>query len=56
MLARCLDSLARTAYRNYEIVVVDNESHDPAAREYLARLPLRVLRVTNTGPRFSSRT
>ncbi len=53
VLARCLDSLARTSYRNYEVVVVDNESDDPATRDYLARLPHRVLRVANPGPRFS---
>ncbi len=53
VLARCLESLAKTTYRNYEIVVVDNESDDPATREYLAGLPHRVLRVANPGPRFS---
>ncbi len=53
VLARCLDSLARTAYRNYEIVVVDNESDDPATCDYLAGLSHRVLRVANPGPRFS---
>ncbi len=53
LLARCLDSLARTTYRNYEIVVVDNDSDDPAARAYLARLPHRVLRISNPGPQFS---
>ena len=53
MLARCLDSLAQTAYRNYEVVVVDNESDDPATCDYLAGLSHRVLRVANPGPRFS---
>ncbi len=53
VLARCLDSLAATTYRNYEVVVVDNESDDPATLDYLARLPHRVLRVANPGPRFS---
>ena len=53
VLARCLDSLARTSYRNYENVVIDNDSDDPATRDYLARLPHRVLRISNPGPRFS---
>src|SRR5262249_16006602 len=53
VLARCLDSLARTTYRNFEVVVVDNESDDPAALEYVASLTHRVLRVANPGPRFS---
>jgi GT2 family glycosyltransferase len=52
-LARCLDSLAKTTYRNYEVVVIDNESDDPATCDYLARLPLRVLHVGNPGPQFS---
>ncbi len=53
VLARCIDSLARTSYRNYEVVVIDNDSDDPATRAYLGRLPHRVLRVSNPGPRFS---
>ena len=53
VLARCLESLKATSYRNYEIVIVDNESDDPATGDYLARLPHRVLRVPNPGPRFS---
>jgi O-antigen biosynthesis protein len=53
VLARCLDSLTRTSYRNYEVVVIDNDSDDPATRDYLARLSHRVLRISNPGPRFS---
>jgi len=53
MLARCIDSLARTTYRNYEIVIVDNDSDDAATLAYLARLPHRVLKIRNPGPRFS---
>jgi GT2 family glycosyltransferase/glycosyltransferase involved in cell wall biosynthesis len=52
LLAACLDSLHRTTYRNYEVLVVDNESDDPRAVEYLARCPHRVLRVATDG-RFS---
>jgi GT2 family glycosyltransferase/glycosyltransferase involved in cell wall biosynthesis len=53
VLARCIDSLARTSYRNYEIVVIDNESDDPATCNYFALIPHRVLRIANPGPRFS---
>ncbi len=43
-LARCIDSLtSNTSYPNYEIVIVDNESTSPEARDYFARTPHRVL-------------
>lgn len=49
LLRTCVDSiLERTSYQNYEVVVVDNQSADPAALEYLARIGrdprVRVLR------------
>ena len=53
MLARCIESIARTTYRNYEIVVVDNESDERATLDYLAQLAHRVLRIPNPGRRFS---
>jgi len=53
VLARCMDSLASTTYRNYVIVVIDNGSDEPAMRDYLSHLPHRVLRVPSAGPRFS---
>lgn len=44
LLETCIESLRRvTAYRNYEIVVVDNQSTDAATLDYLAKLE-RVLR------------
>lgn len=53
VLARCIDSLSRTTYRNYEIVVVDNGSEEPATLDYLSHVPHRVLRVPNAGSSFS---
>jgi len=45
LLGRCVESvIARTVYDNYELVVVDNQSDDPATLEYLAILPGRVVR------------
>jgi GT2 family glycosyltransferase len=39
LLRICIASIkARTAYRRYEIVIVDNDSHEPAAVAYLAEL------------------
>ena len=49
LLRTCVDSiLSRTHYPAYEVVVVDNQSSDPAALEYLAEIAgdprVRVLR------------
>ncbi|MDR6512528.1 GT2 family glycosyltransferase [Novosphingobium capsulatum] len=47
LLRTCLDGLARTAYPNLEVIVVDNDSDDVATLDYLARLDsgrYRVLR------------
>jgi GT2 family glycosyltransferase len=44
LLDRCLTSVfERTTYRNYEIVVIDNESKDAGTLGYLAALPGRVI-------------
>lgn len=42
-LRACIDSIKKTTYRNYELVIVDNESDDPATLDYLNSIPhLRV--------------
>ena len=51
-LKKCLDSLERTSYRNYRVIIVDNESDDPATLQYLGKTRHRVLPV-NTGGKFS---
>ena len=44
MLKNCLESVERlTTYRNYEILIMDNDSVDPATVEYLASTPHRVI-------------
>ncbi|HET8942068.1 MAG TPA: glycosyltransferase [Rudaea sp.] len=53
ILRRCIDSLNKTRYRNYEVVVVDNDSDDPATLEYLAALPHRIERISNPQGRFN---
>jgi glycosyltransferase involved in cell wall biosynthesis len=53
ILRRCIDSLARTSYRDYEIVVIDNESDDAATLDYLDSLPHRVERIANPAGRFN---
>jgi GT2 family glycosyltransferase len=45
LLARCIETLVeKTSYRNYDIVIVDNDSESEEAQEYFARTPHRVLR------------
>ncbi|HEY6329107.1 MAG TPA: glycosyltransferase, partial [Blastocatellia bacterium] len=53
VLRACIDSLACTSYQNYEVVIIDNESGDPATLEYLAASPHRVLRIESPGGNFS---
>jgi GT2 family glycosyltransferase len=44
MLDKCIQSIhARTAYRNYEIVIVDNGGSDLEALKSLAELPYRIV-------------
>jgi GT2 family glycosyltransferase len=49
LLNRCLESIyQKTIYRNYELIVVDNQSDDPKLLDYLAQLErerrIRILR------------
>jgi GT2 family glycosyltransferase/predicted nucleic acid-binding Zn-ribbon protein len=45
LLKRCVDSIdAKTLYRNYEIIILDNDSTDPDTISYLKNLPHRVER------------
>jgi len=44
LLKNCVESIERlTGYENYEILIVDNESEDPATVEYLSSTPHRVV-------------
>jgi GT2 family glycosyltransferase len=44
LLKNCIESIERlTTYRNYEILIVDNDSADPATVEYLDSTPHRVV-------------
>jgi O-antigen biosynthesis protein len=45
MLRRCVESIRRkSTYRNYEIIVVDNDSREPETLSFLASFEGRVLR------------
>ncbi|HEV2863872.1 MAG TPA: glycosyltransferase [Pyrinomonadaceae bacterium] len=53
VLKACVASLERTTYKNYEVVIIDNESDDPRTLEYLRQTPHRVLRIPNSEGKFS---
>jgi GT2 family glycosyltransferase len=56
LLRRCVDSLlAKTSYRNFRVLVIDNDSDDPATLAYLAGLSgrCRVLRLSCPSGRFN---
>lgn len=49
LLRTCLGSIeSRSTYRNYHVVIVDNDSRDEATLEYLAHCPHQV--VSHPGP------
>jgi GT2 family glycosyltransferase len=46
LLRRCLSSIrAKTEYSNYEIVIADNGSEEPATAQFFASLPYRIVPV-----------
>ena len=51
-LQRCLKSLEKTSYRDYQIVIVDNDSDDPETLRFLSASRHRVLKVS-TGGKFN---
>ena len=53
LLQRCLESLRKTTYRNFEIVILDDENDDPAALEFMAGSGHRVLRIERQSGGFS---
>jgi GT2 family glycosyltransferase/glycosyltransferase involved in cell wall biosynthesis len=53
VVRQCIESLRTTTYRNYEVVIIDNESDDPETLAYLRSLPHRVIRISNPSGRFN---
>jgi GT2 family glycosyltransferase len=52
LLKRCLKSLEKTTYRNFKVVIIDNESDDADTLKFLGNTSHRVVRV-ETGGKFS---
>ena len=53
LLQTCLNSLEKTTYENYQVVVIDNESDDPKTLAYLKQIPHKVLQIGNEGAGFN---
>lgn len=53
ILKQCMDSLSLTTYRNYRVLIIDNESDQPAMLQYLPTLPAKVLRLASPMGKFS---
>ena len=47
LLSRCLKSIKKTTYRDYRVMVVDNENDQADARRYLEQLDHEVVRIPN---------
>ncbi len=53
LLQTCLNSLKKTTYKNYQVVVIDNESDDSKTLAYLEQIPHQVLQIGNNGAKFN---
>ncbi|WP_121970014.1 glycosyltransferase [Leptolyngbya sp. BC1307] len=53
LLRDCIESLEKTTYKNYQIVIIDNESDDPETLDYLNSIPHTVLEIGNEGQGFN---
>ena len=54
ILERCINSIERkTNYKNYEIVIVDNESDEAETLEYLSNLKHKVIKQGNLNNKFN---
>lgn len=53
LLRVCVESLKLTTYRNFEILIIDNESDDPDTLAYMSKSGARVLRVASPPGGFS---
>ena len=53
LLKACLGSLEATTYKNYQILVIDNESDEPRSLEYFKQLTCQVLLIKNEQGKFS---
>lgn len=53
VLKACIDSLRCTTYRNYDVIIIDNESDDPETLNFLAQCGHRVVRIPSPPDGFN---
>ncbi|HKP87776.1 MAG TPA: glycosyltransferase, partial [Blastocatellia bacterium] len=53
VLRACVESLEKTTYKNYEVIIVDNQSDDQETLDYLGKTRHRVLTIASPGGKFS---
>lgn len=53
LLRQCLQSLQKTTYKNYQVVIIDNDSDDPRTLDLMKASGHRVLRISSPNNRFS---
>jgi O-antigen biosynthesis protein len=53
LLRRCISSLEKTIYQNYQIIIIDNESDELETLDYLEKLPHKVLKISNPDNTFN---
>lgn len=53
LLRTCVESLKTTSYRNFDVLIIDNESDDPETLAYMAGCGAKVLRVASPPEGFS---
>ena len=53
ILKTCIESIESTKYRNYDLLIIDNNSDDPETIYFLAGCGHRVLRITNPPDGFN---
>ncbi|MBI3608476.1 MAG: glycosyltransferase [Nitrospirae bacterium] len=52
-LKACLESIEKTTYKDFEVVIIDNESDDPETLAYLRSIRHKVLRIPNPSGSFN---
>lgn len=53
LLKSCLESIQKTTYKNYEVLIADNISDDPTTIEYLKASPHKILKIPNPNGKFN---